>query len=55
MSDMFAPQLDESTDIASKSSLLVFVRFTWEIELFENFFVFFWTPDYFGKRYIRSY
>ncbi|XP_050528105.1 zinc finger BED domain-containing protein 5-like [Daktulosphaira vitifoliae] len=36
-SDKFALQLDESTDIASKSSMLVFVRFIWEKQLFEDF------------------
>jgi len=35
--DKFALQLDESTDIASKSSMLVFVRFIWEKQLFEDF------------------
>jgi hypothetical protein len=34
ISDKFARQLDESTDIASKSSMLVFVRFIWEKQLF---------------------
>jgi len=36
-SDKFALQLDESTDIASKSSMLVLVRFIWEKQLFEDF------------------
>lgn len=37
MSNMFALQLDESTDIASTSSTLVFVRSTWEKQLYEVF------------------
>jgi len=37
MSDMFALQLDESTDIASKTSIIVYDRFTWKKQLFENF------------------
>lgn len=37
ISEKFALQLDESTDIASKSSMLVFVRFIWEKQLFEDF------------------
>lgn len=39
MSAIFAHQLDECTDIASKLSMLVFVRFTWEKQLFKDFFV----------------
>lgn len=38
MSDKFALQLDESTDIASKLSMLFFVRFTWEKQLFDLLF-----------------
>lgn len=52
MRDMFALQLDESTDIASTSSMLVFVRSTWEKQLYE---VFLRTPAYFSKRYIKSF
>jgi len=37
MSDMFALQLNESTDIVSKSSMLVFVHLTWKKQLFEDF------------------
>lgn len=37
ISDKFSLQLDESTDIASKSSMLVFIRFIWEKQLFEDF------------------
>ncbi|KAL4152759.1 hypothetical protein QTP88_000592 [Uroleucon formosanum] len=36
-SDNFALQLNESTDIESKSSMLVFVCFIWEKQLFEDF------------------
>lgn len=37
MSDMFALQLDESTDISKKAVMLVFVRFIWEFQLYEDF------------------
>lgn len=37
MSDMFALQIDESTDISRKATMLVFVRFIWENQLFEDF------------------
>ena len=33
----FAIQLDESTDIASQSQLLVYVRYCWEEEMIEDF------------------
>lgn len=37
MSDMYALQLDESTDISKKAMLLVFTRFLWEDQIFEDF------------------
>lgn len=37
MSDMFALQQDKSTDIASKSSMFIFIYFTWEKQLFKDF------------------
>lgn len=37
MSDMYAVQLDESTDISKKAIMLVFARFLWEDKIFEDF------------------
>lgn len=37
MSDMYALQLDESTDISSKAILLVFTRYLWEDQIFKYF------------------
>ncbi|XP_072379451.1 zinc finger BED domain-containing protein 5-like [Diabrotica undecimpunctata] len=37
MSDMFAVQLDESTDISKKAIMLCFVRFLWEDQILEDF------------------
>nr|XP_034997000.1 zinc finger BED domain-containing protein 5-like [Zootoca vivipara] len=37
MSDMYALQLDESTDISNKAIMLVFARFLWEDQVFEDF------------------
>ena len=34
---MFALQIDESTDITNKSTMLVFVRFIYEFQLYEDF------------------
>ncbi|XP_072381911.1 zinc finger BED domain-containing protein 5-like [Diabrotica undecimpunctata] len=37
MSDMFALQLDERTDISKKAIMLCFVRFLWEDQILEDF------------------
>lgn len=37
MCDMFALQLDKSTDVTKKATMLVFVRFIWENQLLEDF------------------
>lgn len=36
-SDMYALQLDESTDISKKAIMLVFTRFFWEDKIYEDF------------------
>lgn len=36
MRDMFALLLDESTDISKKAVVLVFVRFIWDFQLYED-------------------
>jgi hypothetical protein len=52
ISEKFALQLEESTDIESESSMLIFVLFIWEKQFFEDFFVIKRVPTYFSKRYI---